>query len=222
MALAFLLAPAGYGATQEPAAPADPDEPPQRASPWLVSPLLSVDPKLGRNLGGMAAYLHRFDDASPVSMVGVGATYSNTDSLVGGLFGDLYWGEDHHRLTAGLVYGDINNEYDDFLGTGLTVDTVDQLQSIFLRYRYRVWGNWFAGAQFVRTNYAIDFPQPKHSSMSRLAIWGLIRPGWVWFWRETPATTFATPTAVAISCWTPSITKAVKPIPARWMRGDSG
>ena len=158
MALAFLLAAAGHGATPDPEAPADPDEPPRRASPWLVTPLLSVDPKLGRNLGGMAAYLHRFDDASPVSMVGVGATYSNTDSLVGGLFGDLYWGQDHHRLTAGLVYGDINNEYDDFLGTGLTVDTVDQLQAIFLRYRYRVWGNWFAGAQFVRTNYAIDFP----------------------------------------------------------------
>ena len=80
------------------------DPPPRRASPWLVSPLLSVDPKLGRNLGGMAAYLHRFDDASPVSMVGVGATYSNTDSLVGGLFGDLYWGQARGRCLASCSY----------------------------------------------------------------------------------------------------------------------
>ena len=124
-----------------------PDEPPQQAQPFPVSPLLG-DPKLGRNLGGMAAYLHRFDDASPVSMVGVGATYSNTDSLVGGLFGDLYWGEDHHRLTASWCTATSIMSMT-FLGTGLTVDTVDQLQSIFLRYRYQVWGNWFAGAQFV-------------------------------------------------------------------------
>ena len=158
MAMACLLVPVASGETAEQHAAPDPDEPAQRASPWLLTPLLSVDPKLGTNLGGLAAYLHRFDESSPVSMAGLAATYSNTDSLVGALFGDLYWGKDHHRLVTGLVYGDINNEYDDFLGTGRPVETVDQLQSIFLRYQYRIWHNWFLGAQFVRTNYAIDFP----------------------------------------------------------------
>ena len=127
-------------------------------SPWLITPLLSVDPKLGQNVGGIAAYLHRFDPASPLSMMGVALTYSNTDSIVGGAFADLYWGADHHRLSGGGAYGDIKNEYDDFLGSGKTVQTVDDFRSLFLRYRYRFVDDWFIGAQLIRTNYAIEFP----------------------------------------------------------------
>ena len=108
---------------------------PQRDSPWLLTPTFSVDPKLGRNVGGIAAYLHRFDDASPVSLSGATLSYSNTDSLVSAMFTDLYWGADHHRLTAGVAYGDINNEYDDFLGSGKTVETTDDLKTLFMRYR---------------------------------------------------------------------------------------
>lgn len=133
----------------------------QRDSPWLLTPTFSVDPKLGRNLGAIAAYLHRFDEASPISLTGASLSYSNTDSLVGGVFADLYWGRDHHRLVAGAAYGEINNEYDDFLGSGKTVKTTDDLQSIFMRYRYRVAGNWFFGGQLVRTNYAIGIPPPE-------------------------------------------------------------
>jgi len=127
-------------------------------SPWLLTPLLSVDPKLGTNVGGLAAYLRRFDEESPISMMGAAISYSNTDSLVSGMFADLYWGGDHHRLVGAAAYGDIKNEYDDFLGSGRTVETVDDLRSVFLRYRYRFWGNWFVGGQLIRTNYQIDFP----------------------------------------------------------------
>lgn len=133
----------------------EPEGPP---SPWLLTPLLSVDPKLGTNVGGLAAYLRRFDDDSPISMMGGAVSYSNTDSLVSGMFADLYWGADHHRFVGGAAYGNIKNEYDDFLGTGRTVETVDDLRSLFLRYRYRFWGNWFIGGQLIRTNYQIDFP----------------------------------------------------------------
>ena len=41
----------------------------KKESPWLLTPLLSVDPKLGRNVGALAAYTLRFDDDSPVSML---------------------------------------------------------------------------------------------------------------------------------------------------------
>ena len=128
------------------------------SSPWLLTPLFSVDPKLGRNVGGIGAYLHQFDEDSPISMGGVGVTYSNTDSVIGGVFADLYWRQDHHRLTVMGAYGNVKNEYDDFLGTGQTVRTVDDLKALFLRYRYRFYGNWFLGGQVLRTNYTIDFP----------------------------------------------------------------
>ena len=32
-------------------------------SPWLVTPILSNDPKLGTTLGAVLGYLHRFDEA---------------------------------------------------------------------------------------------------------------------------------------------------------------
>lgn len=43
------------------------------------------------------------------------------------------------------AYGNVKNEYDDFLGTGQTVRTVDDPKARFLRYRYRFYGNWFLG-----------------------------------------------------------------------------
>ena len=150
---------------------------PQRDSPWLLTPTFSVDPKLGRNIGAIAAYLHRFDEASPVSLTGATLSYSNTDSLVSAVFTDLYWGADHHRLTAGAAYGDINNEYDDFLGSGQTVETNDDVKSLFMRYRYRVVGNWFFGGQLVRTNYVIGVPAPEEVVNNQVGLMGFNATG---------------------------------------------
>ena len=150
---------------------------PQRDSPWLLTPTFSVDPKLGRNVGGIAAYLHRFDDASPVSLSGATLSYSNTDSLVSAMFTDLYWGADHHRLTAGVAYGDINNEYDDFLGSGKTVETTDDLKTLFMRYRYRVVGDWFFGGQLVRTNYVIGVPTSDEMASNQAGLMGFNATG---------------------------------------------
>ena len=74
-------------------------------SPWLLTPLLSVDPKLGRNVGALGAYTLRFDEDSPASMIGAAVTYSSTDSYVGGLFADLYWQGDRNRLSMGAGFG---------------------------------------------------------------------------------------------------------------------
>jgi hypothetical protein len=128
-------------------------------SPWLLAPLLSVDPKLGRNVGALGAYTLRFDEDSPASMVGAAVTYSSTDSYVGGLFADLYWQQDRNRLSMGAGFGKIKNDYDDFLGLGTNVKTVDNFDALFLRYLRRIGDSpWFIGGLLLNSNYQIDFP----------------------------------------------------------------
>ena len=65
---------------------------------WLITPTLSADPKLGTNLGGVVAYLKRLDAESTASMVGLSASYSDTDSISGGIGAQLFWGADKQRL----------------------------------------------------------------------------------------------------------------------------
>ena len=123
-------------------------------SPWLLLPTFSVSPKLGTSLGAMAGYLHYFDEKSPVSMLVASLQYTSTDSIVAGLFGKAAFGGDQHRVTAGILGGNIKNDYDDFLGTGQPLKSEDQLRAIFGRYLYRVAGDWFGGAQAININYA--------------------------------------------------------------------
>ena len=51
---------------------------------------------------------------------------------------------------------EINNKYDDFLGTGQTAETQDNVHSLGFRdlHQLRKRG-WFAGIQAVSTNYAV-------------------------------------------------------------------
>ncbi|MEL0192297.1 MAG: hypothetical protein VW865_08435 [Halieaceae bacterium] len=138
----------------------------KKESPWLLTPLLSVDPKLGRNVGALAAYTLRFDDDSPVSMLGTAITYSSTDSYVGGVFADLYWQQDRNRLSLGAGFGKIRNDYDDFLGSGVNVKTVDNFDALFLRYVRRIGDSpWFIGGLVLNSNYQIDFP-PRNSAIA--------------------------------------------------------
>ena len=59
-----------------------------------------------------------------------------------------------------MVYGDINNEYDDFLGTGRSwwKPSINSSQYSCATDTGSGATLVLAGAQFVRTNYAIDFP----------------------------------------------------------------
>jgi len=127
-----------------------------KKSPWLFAPLLSSTPKLGTSFGAMGGYLYKFDELSPVSTFVLIGTYSSTDSYVSGLFGKLYFDEDKQRLMAGGVYGKVNNEYNDFLGSGQEFKTTDNIHALFARYQYRIEGDWFIGAQIVMSNYTIS------------------------------------------------------------------
>jgi hypothetical protein len=128
----------------------------ERESPWLLTPTLSSNPKLGSNIGAIAGYLHRFDPRSEASLVTAFGTYSDTDSRVGGLVADLRLDGNRHKLQAGLFGGRVRNEYDDYLGTGRPAKTEDNVSGLGARYTQRLAGHWYLGGQFVSTDYAIN------------------------------------------------------------------
>ncbi len=138
-----------------PAAPGATPEAEDTSSPWLLVPTLSSNPKLGTSLGGMAAYMYYFDPESRPSLFGGSAQYTSTDSIIASVFVKTSFDADHQRLSALIVGGNIKNNYDDFLGTGQPLKSEDNLQAFAMRYQYRVWGDWFVGAQFVNSNYEI-------------------------------------------------------------------
>jgi len=124
-------------------------------SPWLLVPTLSTNPKLGTSLGGIAGYMYYFDPESKVSLFGVGAQYTSTESIIAAAFAKTSFRADHHRLLLLAAGGDIKNNYDDFLGTGMPLKSADHLRAFAFRYQYRIWGDWFVGVQGVNTNYEI-------------------------------------------------------------------
>jgi hypothetical protein len=127
----------------------------EKESPWLLVPIFSVSPKLGVSLGALAGYMHYYDEKSRVSIFGVSAQYTSTGSMVGGAFGKTSFGEDHHRLIALAVGGNIKNDYSDYLGTGVPLQSNDELHAAASRYLYRVRDDWFAGVQGIYTNYFV-------------------------------------------------------------------
>lgn len=135
----------------------------KKESPWLFTPTLSSDPKLGTSVGALAAYIHSFDSDSPASMFGITGSYSSTDSVVGGAFARTYFDHDTQRLIAFLGGGNIKNDYTDFLGTGLPASTTDDLGIFVVKYLHQIKGEWFAGIQAANTNYTLsgddDFSQ---------------------------------------------------------------
>src|SRR5512134_2643862 len=81
-------------------------------SPWLLTPIVQSNPKLGTSLGALAGYLHNFDEKSRPSIFAVQGQYTSTDSIIAGGFAKTSYDEDRQRLIAGLMYGYIKNDYD--------------------------------------------------------------------------------------------------------------
>ena len=124
-------------------------------SPWLLAPQFSSSPKLGTSLGALAGYLHFYDEKSRPSMFIVQAQYTSTDSMTVGAFAKTSYDEDRQRFMAGLMGGNIRNDYSDYLGTGIPLKNNAELRSFFTRYLYRVSGDWFFGAQGMYQNFNI-------------------------------------------------------------------
>mgnify|MGYP001818281701 CR=1 FL=1 len=127
----------------------------EKESPWLLTPTISSDPKLGTTLGFMGAYIKKFDKESPASMFGLMGSYSDTDSFFYGAFTRSYFDADKQRITAGLMKGKVNNNYEDFLGSGFPVSTTDDIGIAVFRYFHLYKNHWYLGFQLVSTDYAI-------------------------------------------------------------------
>jgi len=155
MVLAAVALSASAYAQQPPADGSAQPEAKDTPSPWLVAPLFSSSPKLGTAGGGLGAYLHVFDPASRVSLFGAMYQYTSTHSQVGSAFARTSFGADHHRIVALAVFGEIKNNYDDYLGTGQPLKTEDTLKAFVSRYLFRAKGNWFIGAQGSAANVQV-------------------------------------------------------------------
>lgn len=142
-------APPGEPAGKETGTEAD------KESPWLAIPTFSVNPKLGASFGAIGAYLHYFDDKSRPSLFGLGGQYTTSESVIASAFCRASWDQDHQRVVALLAGGNIKNDYDDYLGTGVPLKTKDELRAFVGRYLVRVTGDWFVGAQGTYTNYQL-------------------------------------------------------------------
>src|SRR4051794_15966021 len=124
-------------------------------SPWLPVPIFSSSPKLGTSIGGLGAYLHKFDADSRVSLFGVMYQYSSTHSQIAIAFVRTSSGHDHHRVVALTALGHIKNDYQDYLGTGQPLQTDDDLRAVAGRYLFRAGGDWFIGGQGDAANYQV-------------------------------------------------------------------
>ena len=117
--------------------------------------MFSSSPKLGTALGGLGAYMHVFDAKSRVSLFGASYRYTSTHSQIFSAFARTSSGADHHRIVALTALGHIENDYDDYLGTGQPLKTDDDLKAFVARYLYRVKGDWFIGGQGTAANYQV-------------------------------------------------------------------
>ena len=149
--MALALAPAVAVAQSD----SDTQKSQERESPFLALPTLTQNPKLGFALGAIGAYMHYFDEDSRASLFGISAQYSSTGSKVAAAFGRMSFGEDCHRAVLLAAGGEIRNDYNDFLGTGVELKSSDELRAVVGRYLYRAVGNLFVGLQGISTNYHI-------------------------------------------------------------------
>ena len=104
-------------------------QPPAARSPWLLLPTFSSNPKLGTSLGAMGAYVTKFDPESQVSIFGLSAQYTDTDSATAAAIARTSFGADHHRISMLAVGGKIKNDYDDYLGTGMPLKSEDNIRA---------------------------------------------------------------------------------------------
>jgi len=154
--LVTLALPVQSLAEENTASPSDETTTNDQSSSWLITPLISSDPKISTAGGIMVGYVHQFDELSPPSLISTMGTYSTTKSWYAGAFAKTHFGEDNHRVTSAYFRGQIRNDYDDFLGSGQSTQTTDNLNVFALRYAYQFWENWYLGPQFLSTNYVIS------------------------------------------------------------------
>jgi len=155
MLAAVALSASAHAEQPSPDAPAQPVASDEPRSPWLLVPVFSSSPKLGTSGGGLGAYMHTFDEDSRVSLFGVMYQYTTTHSQIAAAFARASFGADHHRIVTIALFGQIENDYEDYLGTGQPLMTEDDLKALAARYLFRATGDWFIGAPGNAANYQV-------------------------------------------------------------------
>jgi hypothetical protein len=147
-------------------------------SPWMAMPTVSSNPKLGTSVGALGAYVFKFDPKSRTSLIGLTASYTSTQSYIGSAFARLSWDEDHQRLIVIGAFGHVNNDYNDYLGTGQPLKTTGELKALASRYLYRVAGDWFLGGQISAANFQVFGGSPEDDNiLEQLGIKGFKNAG---------------------------------------------
>jgi hypothetical protein len=142
--------------------------------PWIASPIFSSNPKLGTSLGAVAGLLYYFDETSRPSMFGVSGQYSSTESYTVALKAKTSFAGDRHRATLSIGAGQVLNEYEDYLGTGVPLKNVETAWNVGGSYVSRIRGGWYGGAQASFRNYQVIGQTPSdEENLSLLGITGL-------------------------------------------------
>jgi hypothetical protein len=126
-----------------------------KPSPWILTPVFTSSPKLGTSVGATGGYIHFFDPESRPSLFTTTLQYSSTGSTVGAVWGKTSFDADRQRFNASVSFGNVKNDYDDYLGTGVPLRNDAELRSFAARYLHRVHGSWFVGAQGLYQNFAV-------------------------------------------------------------------
>ena len=157
--LSLALAAAAFNCAPALAQPAEPNQDDAltklEKSPWILAPVFQSNPKLGTSVGALGGYVHYFDAKSRPSIFAAMGQYTSTDSIIAGMQARASWDEDRQRLIAGAMYGYIKNDYSDYLGTGVPLQSNSEVKGMIGRYTYRVRGNWFLGVQGLYQNFNI-------------------------------------------------------------------
>jgi Omp85 superfamily domain len=103
---------------------------------------------------------------------------SNTASYSVALGGKFYWNQNRDNLVAGVVGGQVSNDYLDFLGTGQEVRSDENLRAFFVRYQHEFFRHVYFGAQAVYSNYDVEGADPTSQQiLDRAGLAGSVSSG---------------------------------------------
>ena len=117
------------------------------------APLPELQPQAGHgggDDGGLPAPVRR--GVSPVALHRLGQKYTTSESLITSAFAKTSFGADHHP-PPGSSWGHQQRLRGTTSAPGAPLETNDNFRSAFLRYLYRVEGDWFVGGMAAYSNY---------------------------------------------------------------------
>ncbi|MGA0344500.1 MAG: hypothetical protein ACO3RT_07210 [Arenicellales bacterium] len=142
-------------------------------SPYVAVPLLSSSPKLDTSVGVLLGYLKSFDEASPPSFFAVSGTYSASESHTLVAFGQTFFDQGRQRFNFAASQGRVNNDYENFLDSGMPAQTTDNIEALAARYLFSPARYWYVGAQVLSSNYVIESEGLVEQTLQDIGLTGL-------------------------------------------------